>query len=134
MLQLTVVNEGGSFGTFVPGLGRTYSTALAAAATTTTGDATLSVTDPSTNAPGHLVNGSFALAEPLGVRAVGLGDPADTPYSEVGNTPLALKSWGSPISAAPLTLGFSQEIGGTDPLRAGRYGKTLTFTLSTTTP
>jgi hypothetical protein len=34
--------------------------------------------------------------------------------------------------AAP--VGFRQSIGDTDPLRTGTYGKTLTFTLSTTTP
>ena len=133
VLQLSVGNAA-SFGTFTPGLAKTYTTALAAAATSTAGDAALSVTDPSSNAPGHLVNGTFALAQPLGVRAVGLGDPADTPYSEVGGTPVALKSWSTPVTAAPLTVGLSQAIGGTDALRAGTYSKTLTFTLSTTTP
>ena len=29
---------------------------------------------------------------------------------------------------------FTQGIGATDALRTGRYSKTLTFTLSTTTP
>ena len=33
-----------------------------------------------------------------------------------------------------MTLGFRQAIGATDVLRAGSYAKTLTFTLSTTTP
>jgi sugar phosphate isomerase/epimerase len=134
VLQLSVVNEGGSFGTFVPGVGATYTTALAAAATTTTGDATLSVTDPSGNAPGHLVNGSFSLPQPLGVRALELGDDPATAYSTVDDSPVALKSWSTPVAAAPLTLGFRQQIGSTDALRAGTYSKTLTFTLSTTTP
>ena len=34
----------------------------------------------------------------------------------------------------PVTVGFRQAIGATDVLRAGTYSKTLTFTLSTTTP
>ena len=33
------------------------------------GDGALSVADPSTNAPGRLVNGAFALAQPLQVKA-----------------------------------------------------------------
>ena len=134
VLQLSLVNSGGSFGTFTPGLAKTYTTALAAAATSTAGDATLSVTDPSGNAPGHLVNDTFSLAQPLGVRALGLGDDPATPYSAVDGTPVALKSWSLPVTAAPLTLGFAQEIGSTEPLRAGTYSKTLTFTLSTTSP
>jgi hypothetical protein len=33
-----------------------------------------------------------------------------------------------------VALGFVQPIGSTDPLRTGSYSKTLTLTLSTTTP
>ena len=33
-----------------------------------------------------------------------------------------------------VTVGFSQTIGANEPLRSGSYGKTLTFTLSTTNP
>ena len=32
------------------------------------------------------------------------------------------------------TITFHQHIGATDPLRSGTYSKTLTFTLSTTSP
>jgi hypothetical protein len=39
-----------------------------------------------------------------------------------------------PVSNDPVTVNFKQQISATDPLRTGRYGKTLTFTLSTTTP
>jgi sugar phosphate isomerase/epimerase len=136
LLQLTVPNNGGSFGTFVPGVGRTYTTALAANVTTTTGDAALSVTDPSTNAPGKLVNGSNSLASPVGVRALALGDPANTAYTPLpgDNSALLLKSWTTPVSNATLTLGLQQSIGAAEALRAGTYSKTLTFTLSTTTP
>ena len=34
----------------------------------------------------------------------------------------------------PVTLDFRQAIGAGDALRSGTYAKTLTFTLSTTTP
>jgi hypothetical protein len=33
-----------------------------------------------------------------------------------------------------VTVAFKQSIGAGEALRAGTYGKTLTFTLSTTTP
>jgi hypothetical protein len=137
VLNLSVVNSGGSFGTFVPALARTYDTALAATATTTTGDAALSVTDPSTTAPGHLVNGTYSLPQALQVRAVAEGDSPTTafqPLSETAGTLVPLKSWPGPVTAAPVTLGFRQGIGGSDVLRAGTYSKTLTFTLSTATP
>ena len=136
VLQLSV-GPAGSFGTFVPGLAQAYTTALAASALATTGDATLSVTDPSTTAPGHLVNGSFSLPSALTARAVGPDDSASKPYAplpEIAGQPLALKSWSTPIGATPLTLGFRQSIGANDALRTGTYSKTLTFTLSTTTP
>jgi hypothetical protein len=136
VLQLNV-SPSTSLGTFVPGLAKEYLTALAASATTTTGDATLTVTDHSTTAPGHLVNGPFSLPSGLRARALGLGDPANTPYAALNTTagqPLTLKSWGTPMTATPLTIGLSQSIGATDVLRAGTYSKTLTFTLSTNAP
>ena len=39
-----------------------------------------------------------------------------------------------PISNGPVTIGFRQNIAANDALRTGTYSKTLTFTLSTTTP
>jgi sugar phosphate isomerase/epimerase len=137
VMNLSVTNSGGSFGTFVPGLAAAYNTSLAATATTTTGNATLSVTDWSSTAPGHLVNGAFSLPQALTVRALGLGDSPTTafqPLSETAGVLVPLKAWSSPITAAPVTLGFRQGIGAADVLRAGRYSKTLTFTLSTTSP
>ncbi len=76
----------------------------------TAGDATLSVSDP-----GHLANGSFSLPDPLQVT-------------------IAAASWTAPVSHASLAIGFGQRIGANDALRTGSYSKTLTFTLSTTTP
>ena len=38
------------------------------------------------------------------------------------------------MSNDAVTLGFRQAIGANDALRTGTYSKTLTFTLSTTTP
>jgi len=136
LLQLTVPNNGGSFGTFVPGVARDYLTQLAANVTATTGDAALTVIDPSTSAPGKLVNGSFSLASPVGIRALGLGDPANTAYTPLpgDNSALLLRSWNAPVTNAGLTVGLRQSIGAAEALRAGTYSKTLTFSLSTTTP
>ena len=43
-------------------------------------------------------------------------------------------TWNAPVSNDPVTIGFKQSIGANDALRTGAYSKTLTFTLSTTTP
>ena len=51
-----------SFGAFTPGVAKEYTASTTANVISTAGDATLTVTDPSTNHPGYLVNGTFALA------------------------------------------------------------------------
>ena len=38
------------------------------------------------------------------------------------------------MSNDPVTVTFQQHVGADDALRTGTYAKTLTFTLSTTTP
>jgi hypothetical protein len=43
-------------------------------------------------------------------------------------------SWSIPVSHDPVTIALRQTIGANDALRTGSYTKTLTFTLSTTTP
>ena len=68
ILSLTI-GSAGSFGSFVPAVARTYDTASAATVVSTAADAALSVSDPDTVAPGRLVNGTFALSQPLTVRA-----------------------------------------------------------------
>lgn len=99
-----------SFGTFAPGVAAEYTAATAANVVSTAGDAQLSVSDP-----GHLTNGSFALPEALRVE-------------------IAPASWTGPVSNANVAITFRQHIGASDALRTGSYSKTLTFTLSTTSP
>ncbi len=99
----------------------------------TAGDATLSVADPSANAPGHLVNGAFSLPQALQLRALNAANTS-TAFNPVSGNPLGLLSYPGPISNDNVTLQFRQAIGSNDPLRTGTYAKTLTFTLSTTTP
>ena len=43
-------------------------------------------------------------------------------------------SWTAPVSNDPVTITFRQLVKATDPLRTGSYSRTLTFTLSTTSP
>ncbi|MBE2320729.1 hypothetical protein DVA67_032520 [Solirubrobacter sp. CPCC 204708] len=97
------------FEPFVPGVDRTYETSTTANVISTAGDAALTVDG------GRLANGSFTLSEPLQVA-----------FSKA--------SWTAPVSNDPVTVTFKQHIGRTEPLRTGNYSKTLTFTLSTTTP
>ena len=104
-----------TFGPFTPGVAKEYTATTTATVISTAGDATLSVADPSTNHPGYLVNGAFALPQPL----QGLG---------------AVKTYSAPVSNDAATVTFKQQIGANDALRTGTYSKTLTFTLSTTTP
>ena len=65
--------------------------------------------------PGHLMNGTFSLPSPLVVS-----------FSKA--------AWTAPVSNDPVTITFKQHVDATDALRTGAYTKTLTFTLSTTTP
>ena len=89
---------------------RTYTASTTATITSTAGDATLSVSDP-----GRLANGGFLLPVPLEV----IGVP---------------RVWDQPVSNASIEIGFRQQINAIDALRTGAYSKTLTFTLSTTSP
>jgi hypothetical protein len=122
-----------SFGAFAAGVTATYDASTTANVISTAGDATLAVSDPSTQAPGHLVNGSFALPQALQARATNAANP-NTQFAAVSSSPLALLSYPGPVSNDGVALGFRQQIGSTDALRTGQYGKTLTFTLSTTAP
>ena len=99
-----------SFGAFTPGVDHDYTASTTANVVSTAGDATLSVSDP-----GHLSNGAFSLPSPLQVS-----------FSKA--------SWTAPVANDPVTIAFAQHIGASDALRTGAYAKTLTFTLSTTTP
>src|SRR4051794_30274605 len=123
-----------SFGPFTPGAANDYDATTTADVLSTAGDATLSVSDPDTVAPGHLVNGAYALAQPLRASASSPAAGPGGPLATLSASPLALLSWSAPVSHDPVTVAFRQSIGSGDPLRTGSYAKTLTFTLSTTNP
>ena len=104
-----------TFGAFVPGVANTYTASTTATVISTAGDATLSVADPS--ADEHRQAGQRrvrAAAAPPGPRR-----RQDVVRSDLQR--------GVPVQ-------FKQAIGANDALRTGTYSKSLTFTLSTTTP
>jgi sugar phosphate isomerase/epimerase len=135
VLSLTVPGSV-SFGAFTPGVARAYDVSLAANVTSTAGNAALTVTDGSSNATGHLVNGADALDTVLAARSPSVAEPnpAWANLSETAGTPLALRSWSGPVTNEPAQIALRQQIGANEALRAGTYSKTLTFTLSTTAP
>jgi hypothetical protein len=123
-----------SFGAFTPGITHDYTASTTANVLSTAGNATLSVSDPDTAHPGHLVNGTFWLPSAVQAAASSPGAGAGSPPAAVGGAPVALLNWAAPVSNDLVTIAFAQHIGSGDALRTGSYGKTLTFTLSTTTP
>ena len=119
-----------AFGNFLPGVARDYDASTTATTVSSAGDATLSVSDPSATAPGHLVNGTAALTLPLRARA------KDGAFAAVGGSaaPTPLWTYATPVFTDVATVDFRQTIPTGEPLRTGTYAKTLTFTLSTTQP
>ena len=99
-----------AFAPFTPGVAKEYEAGTTANVISTAADAALTVSDP-----GRLTNGAFSLAEPLRVE-------------------FSKSAWTGPVSNDKVDLKFKQLIKANDPLRTGTYSKTLTFTLSTTTP
>jgi hypothetical protein len=108
-LSLTL-GANASFGPFTPGIAKDYTAQTSANVISSAGEAALTVSDP-----GHLMNGTFSLPSPLEVT-------------------FSKSSWTAPVSNDPVTINFKQHISAGDALRTGSYSKTLTFTLSTTTP
>jgi predicted extracellular nuclease len=127
-LALTLGAPAG-LGAFLPGVSADYTGAMTAQVTSSAADVALSVLDSSNTATGRLVNGAFALAQPLQVNAGGAFAPLRS-----DNGPLLLKSWTTPLTLEPVSLNFKQHVDASEALRTGSYSKTLTFTLTTTNP
>jgi hypothetical protein len=133
-LALTL-GQPATFGVFTPGVAKTYGASTTANVISTAGDALLSISDPSSNATGHLVNGAFSLPSALTAKAASAAATGGA-FAPVGGSanPTTLLTYGAPVSNDAVTVSFEQAIGASDALRTGGYSKTLTFTLSTTTP
>jgi photosystem II stability/assembly factor-like uncharacterized protein len=121
-----------AFGAFTPGVEKDYGSSTTASVTSTAGDATLTVADTSASSTGHLVNGSFSLPSPLMAKATSSAGSG----SAFGSleSPVTLLTYTGPVSNDAIAVAFQQHVGANDALRTGAYTKTLTFTLSTTTP
>jgi aminopeptidase YwaD len=124
-----------AFGAFTPGLAKDYTSSMTATVVSTAGNGLLSVADPSANATGKLVNGTFSLVQTLQAKASSAAGTGGD-YLPVGGSasPTSLLTYANPTSNDAVTVGFKQTIGANEPLRTGSYSKTLTFTLSTTAP
>ena len=134
MLALAI-NGAAQFEQITPGVSRDYMTSVAAKVTSTAGSAALTVADPSSANTGKLVNGAYVLEQTLQANATNALNPTSAFAPVTGSaSPLTLLSYTRAISSDTVTLGFKQSVGATETLRAGNYGKTLTFTLSTTQP
>jgi PKD repeat protein len=132
LLKLTVTPTT-TLGSIAPGVAHDYLSSVAAEITSTAGSAALTISDLSSNAPGRLVNGTYALASPVEAQATNATQTSSA-FSPVGASPVTLLSYDAPVSSDPVTVGFRQRVSAGELLRAGSYSKTLTFTLTTTTP
>ena len=110
-------------------MAKDYTASTTANVIWTAGDATLSVADPRAWPP--------ATSSTARSRSPGAAGARERRGVRAGRRlvePDALLTYSNPVSNDPVTIGFKQPIGANDPLRTGSYSKTLTFTLSTTTP
>ena len=99
-----------SFGAFTPGADKTYTAQSTANVVSTAGDAALTASGPV-----RLSNGAFTLSEPLRVA-------------------FSKSTWSAPVSNDPVTIAYSQHIGGPSRCAPAPTAGRVTFTLSTTNP
>ena len=81
--------------------------------------------------PGGWSTGRSRSSEPLQARA---NTGAFAPLPTTAGAPLSLLTYAGPVSNDTVNLALRQHIAAGQALRTGSYSKTLTFTLSTTTP
>jgi hypothetical protein len=132
VLALRLSDQLARLGSITPGLARDYDAAVAASVTSTLGNARLTAADVG-DGSGRLVNGTTALAQPLLVRATNGANP-NTVFAPLTGNPVTLLNWSTWVANDPVTIAIRQRIGQNEPLLAGGYSKTVTFTLSSTTP
>ncbi|WP_081686373.1 PKD domain-containing protein [Candidatus Solirubrobacter pratensis] len=124
-----------TFGPITPGVTKDYVATVTGTVTSTSGAAQLTVADAGTKSTGHLVNDQYALAAPLQAQATSPVQPSSAFAAVTGtDNPLVLLTYHDPVSMDAVSVGLQQTVSGSELLRAGTYHKTLTFTLSTTTP
>jgi hypothetical protein len=117
-------------GPFIPGVVQTYTGTTTATVSSSWPNATLQVSDSDTASAttGRLANGASVISQQLEVTNSTGG------IQTVGATPRTVATWAAPVAGATATITMQQRISATQTLVAGEYAKTLTYTLSTTTP
>ena len=80
------------------------------------------------------MNGTSTLPQALKAQGHQRGQPEHRLRERVGQSADAAELGDADRRNDAVTLGFQQPIAANDALRAGAYAKTLTFTLSSTTP
>ncbi len=128
-------------GSFVPGKTQEYHNTCGLKATSTAAESKLVAEDASATDTGHLVQAythgafkeTYELPEPLESKATSTqGGVGGALTSLVA--PTTLLTYAKPFSEDEMTVTFNQKIGLHDHLHTGTYAKTITLTLSTTTP
>jgi hypothetical protein len=126
-----------NLGHFIPAEAKTYTNTCNVTATDTDAASRLTAEDASATDTGHLVQGAYDLPDPLEVQAAaeerGITTGVQTLATSLGH-PQTLLNFAEPFADNLLTVKFTQKIGKKDPLHTGVYAKTITLTLSTTTP
>jgi HYR domain-containing protein len=128
-------------GSFLPGKTQEYHNTCGLKATSTAAESKLVAEDASATDTGHLVQAythgafkeTYELPEPLESKAIstqgGIGGALTSLVA-----PTTLLTYAKPFSEDEMTVTFNQKIGLHDHLHTGTYAKTITLTLSTTTP
>jgi hypothetical protein len=126
-----------NLGHFIPAEAKTYTNTCNVTATDTDAASRLTAEDASATDTGHLVQGTYDLPDLLEVQAAaeerGSTTGVQTLATSLGH-PQTLLNFAEPFADNLLTVKFTQKIGKKDPLHTGVYAKTITLTLSTTTP
>ena len=76
LAKVIAFSPSADFGQFRLAVAADYTATMPATVTSSAGDATLTVQDPSAIAPGHLVNGTYVMAQALQVKATNAANPA----------------------------------------------------------
>ncbi len=128
-------------GSFLPGKTQEYHNTCGLKATSTAAESKLVAEDASATDIGHLVQGytdgafkeTYELPEPLESKAISTQGGTGGVFTSLV-APATLLTYTKPFSEDEMTVTFNQKIGLHDHLHTGTYAKTITLTLSTTTP
>jgi type 1 glutamine amidotransferase/regulation of enolase protein 1 (concanavalin A-like superfamily) len=127
-LSLSFADPAAAFGLLVPGVAGDYDATLTATVTSGVRGATLSVRDAGAG-DGKLANGRAKPETPLRVRVSPRGA-----FASLSGTPTTVGTFAGVAAGERVAIGLRQTVTAGEALRAGRYSKSLTFTLAAGTP